>query len=107
MASYRIFCTTLANEHSHVLSVQANKWEKNPGDAKGKWGSVAHPFTKDEVVEMIESGDNDFWSSAPDGTKNVHVVVEKCKENGCQVKVIRSQNDDTTTNNLDYLPRCR
>ena len=53
---------------------------------------------------MIKEGD-DFWTSAPDGSKNVHVVIEKCGQGGdCKEDVIRSQSDDTTTNNLDYIP---
>ena len=98
MSSYLITCTHLAEKHSHVSSANTVEW-----DSKAEtWSGPRRLFKRSEIVEMIDSGD-DFWSARPDGTKNIPVIVEKCSKD-CNEHVIRSKNDDTTTNNLDYIP---
>jgi hypothetical protein len=94
VAPVQIVCVTTEEPHRHVARV-------------GIGGSSSAPFvtmTVEEVAYAIEGGQQ-FYTEANGRKSTVH--RNTCTVAGCQIKTISSMEDDTVTNDLEYLPSRR
>lgn len=97
MTTYRIICTNQlpVNEptlHAHIVAVGTGTDPDEPPDRK---------WTLEEAIAAIDGGD-DFYVEV-DG-KRVDVEVVDCPS--CDHRILRTEADDSTANNLDSLPIC-
>jgi hypothetical protein len=95
MADYQILCVNTERPHRHIVSVGTGPAE----------GPVDQTWTVKGVRKALKNGDR-FYTMGPKSHKTADVRRCRCREPGCEVKTIRSENDAVRDNNLDNLAAC-
>lgn len=101
MADLRIVCTNQEpiyqpTTHAHIVAVGIDT--NNDGYAEEK-------HNLQDVVRSIDSGRDNYYTYGAATKKRAWVETLDCPAH-CGERIIRSESDATTDNNLDSLRRC-